>query len=305
MYALNALYCLLTAEKERQGEPDIVSCHEVEDLLYFFNAISDWFSTCNGTIEFENEEQIVVLRKMEEIARNMTFFDKFVGFYNDKTVSDSTHVVPVKTVTTKNLVTTIRSFRNISSMLAKNFAITKFEGRHLNQDIIENYFGLMKGLCGSNDTPTCYTYSGNSLALLLCDPLNLRLRGANCQWEGGIESLLSLEEFLDAQQGTDVHPQPERPAFQHEVCGLHDGELGSGFNIRSIGENVLRQLFSTKRGKESKTTECTSVNQNHEEDRRDEMVESEAQDVSTNCPTCRANVSSDSFFTSVESIALL
>lgn len=113
---------------------------------------------------------LAVFNRMLKISTNMTFFVSCKGNYNESTISHSTHVNAVNTVTVNNLTTTIKSFLSISGFLAKKFNITKFNGRHLNQDIIENYFGLMKGLCGTNDSPNPYQYSGNGLALLFATP---------------------------------------------------------------------------------------------------------------------------------------
>ena len=70
--------------------------------------------------------------------------------------------------------------------------------KHLNQDALENFFGLVRDYGAGNTKPTCYQFIGHLKALVINKLTHFRILGSNCDDDEG-SFLLSWQNYLAFQ----------------------------------------------------------------------------------------------------------
>jgi len=113
----------------------------------------------------------------------------------------------------------------------KNAGFHYLETRSLNQDPLENTFGVIRLHCGSNNNPTVGQFVDALKASIINGLAYTGLRNANCEGDD-TELLDNLHSFLKGSSAS--RPNPSR---SHGRETVHDGLSGS-----RIAEEVQREV---------------------------------------------------------------
>lgn len=99
----------------------------------------------------------------------------------------------------KNFIVTIRNMQSLwihMKELGFKFLLT----RYLNQDPLENMFGVIRGLCGKNQQPTCLQFVA-AFKTCLVNNLVSNSKATNCEDDGSE----LLAPFLSCMASKKTH----------------------------------------------------------------------------------------------------
>lgn len=103
---------------------------------------------------------------------------------------------PVKCIPSlKNWVFTLRGFQKIWKFV-NNAGIKYLKTRNINQDPLENFFGMIRSHGRRNINPSCSQFCGSYKTLLINNFTSKRSLGNNCENKNDGDLLFSLKQFI-------------------------------------------------------------------------------------------------------------
>lgn len=135
--------------------------------------------------------------------------------------------------TIENTILTITNMQSIWNVMKRDLEFKFLLTRTLNQDCIENTFGVIRGLCGQNHRPTFVQFS-SAFKTCLINNLMSNSNSTNCEDDGTV----MLTGFLDSF--TTQYVEPVSP--HHRVLNLDniDVIVDSGYQQSIKNRDVLK-----------------------------------------------------------------
>lgn len=120
---------------------------------------------------------------------------------------------PVKCIPSlKNWIFTIRGFRNIWKIM-DNEGIKFLKTRNINQDPLENFFGMIRSHGRRNINPSCSQFCGSYKTLLINNCTAKKSVGSNCENINDGDLLFSLKQFLENASVSNIAEQTVEEDF--------------------------------------------------------------------------------------------
>ena len=176
-------------------------------ILAFCNKLSDAF---NGKVKKDNHSHFRTL--LTDTSFHLPFFDEATAVVSRMRYVDKTTKLPTKNQPSclRNLKKTIQGFRLLWSRL-KELGFTCLKTKHINQDVLENFFSLIRGL-SQDRKPTPYHFIGIYKALVISNITQQHSKGANCQDDEGKFVLPWHSYFVQGD-----NERPLREVFLHRI----------------------------------------------------------------------------------------
>lgn len=103
---------------------------------------------------------------------------------------------PISVPSLKHWITTIKGFKKIWTIVNKA-GMKNLKTRYINQDPLENFFGLIRSHNRRNINPTCANFESSFKTLLINNLTGKRTIGGNCEIDNDGEALFSLQHFVE------------------------------------------------------------------------------------------------------------
>lgn len=183
-----------------------VLSHSVASAMHCLYATNILGKECLGTIKFiKNIDKLFDLfnssslldkkrfRRPLHLSRGMKRSEKFcfldnvskelstLKIYNCRTKQDITNSVKFL----KGWLLNISSLKGLSTEM-RSLGIQKLATRRLNQDCLENFFGLMRRKGGLNDNPSACEFENNYKQAFCCFITIPSKSGANCEFDDAV-----------------------------------------------------------------------------------------------------------------------
>lgn len=139
---------------------------------------------------------------------------------------------------------TIESYQGLFEQLSR-LGFDNFIGKRVNQDCLENYFGLARSMGDQNTSPTCEQFDGVFRTLLINNVTNVQLLGSNYSKEEQVEPYLELENLLNQSLLEQVHIASELDAQDYERNFLQE-QLTRGLSPNSVAKLSIKASKNTK-----------------------------------------------------------
>lgn len=95
-----------------------------------------------------------------------------------------------------NWLTTIKGFRKLW-IIVKKAGMKYLKTRYINQDPLENFFGMIRSHNSRNINPTCTNFESSFKTLLINNLTGKRTVGGNCKIDNDGTALFSLQNFVE------------------------------------------------------------------------------------------------------------
>lgn len=143
-------------------------------VLDFFNKVFD--SVNAHTMRPETPLRVAVTKN----SKHHDFWPNAIKLLSDMRYVDLKTKQPVKCIPSlKNWIFTLRGFQNIWKKV-NNAGIQFLRTRHINQDPLENFFGMIRSHGRRNINPSCSQFSGSYKTLLINNLTSKGSMGSNC-----------------------------------------------------------------------------------------------------------------------------
>ena len=187
---------------------------DTAEVLAYFNILSDAF---NGKVKKDPKSFYRTL--FDDDSFHYDFFSDARRKLTRMRYVERDTKKPIKTQPPclTNLIKTIDGVQLLWKRL-KELGFTSLKTKHLNQDPLENFFGLIRDHGAQNNKPTCYQFIGHFKALVINNLTHYCIRGTNCEDDKGA-SLLTWKSYLvfvgEAEKETEAGNlciTPQNPA---------------------------------------------------------------------------------------------
>lgn len=159
-------------------------------VLDFFNKVFD--SVNAHTMRPETPLRVAVTKN----SKHHDFWPNAIKLLSDMRYVDLKTKQPVKCIPSlKNWIFTLRGFQNIWKKV-NNAGIQFLRTRHINQDSLENFFGMICSHGRRNINPSCSQFSGSYKTLLINNLTSKGSMGSNCENKNDGDLLFTFKEFL-------------------------------------------------------------------------------------------------------------
>ncbi|TGZ56683.1 Uncharacterized protein DBV15_12521, partial [Temnothorax longispinosus] len=155
-------------------------------VLDFFNKLFD----------FVNKLQYTPASCCNKKSQHHTFWNNAIKFLHDMRFVNKTTKKPIFTPSLKNWITTVKGFKKIWALVNKA-GIKCLKTGYINQDPLENFFGLIRSHNRRNVNPTCANFESSFKTLLINNLTGKRTVGGNCEIDNNGEALFSLRHFVE------------------------------------------------------------------------------------------------------------
>ena len=213
---------------------------DTANALYFFN---DLFDSLNGDSPDVNSLRSTVTKG----SRHMRFWTEALHMLkNMKFVSkENRSKIDKRNTTLKNFIHTVRGFQEIHTVLFSN-GFTKFSPRSINQDPLENFFGLLRSYAHNNNrlTPRSFTNAFNSS--LFINVTSSHSLNANCEADKSIVLLKNLPSLLlSAESNTSYSliADIDNIDFSFEDNSILTNSFLVDESIKILAGEVCKMLF--------------------------------------------------------------
>ena len=149
---------------------------------------------------------------LTDTSFHLPFFDEAIAVVSQMRYVDKTTKLPTKNQPSclRNLKKTIQGFQLLWSRL-KELVVTYFKTKHINQDILKNFFSRIRGL-SQDRKPTPYHFIGIYKALVISNITQQHSKGANCQDDKG-KFMLPWHSYFVKRD----NERPLREVFLHRI----------------------------------------------------------------------------------------
>jgi len=159
-------------------------------VLDFFNKVFD--SVNAHTLRPETPLRVAVIKN----SKHHDFWLHAIKLLSDMRYVDPKTKQPVKCIPSlKNWIFTLRGFQNIWKIV-NNAGIQFLKTRNLNQDPLENFFGMIRSHGHRNTNPSCSQFCGSYKTLLINNLTSKRSMGSNCEDKNDGDLLFNLKQFV-------------------------------------------------------------------------------------------------------------
>lgn len=118
-------------------------------------------------------------------------------------------------------------------------------GSFVNQDVLENAVGQLRGIGYENTSPTPAQFNGTLLTFSINNTNAVAKRKTNCK-EDNSRSLLTLEDLVKDNKEEEAFILPEEDALEKDVDWVEDKTLSCAFQTTTIGIMSLQASRSTE-----------------------------------------------------------
>ena len=173
-------------------------------VFAFLNKLSDAF---NGKVAHGTSTAFRTL--LTDSSFHMAFFDEAKAkLARMRYVERGTHVpISRQPPSLQNLKKTIDGTQLLWKKL-QNLGFKQLKTKHVNQDPLENFFGLIRDHGAQNTKPTCYQFIGHFKALVVNNLTHYHVLDANCGDDEG-SLLLSWQNYLSFADEASLEDFPE------------------------------------------------------------------------------------------------
>nr|XP_012224936.1 PREDICTED: uncharacterized protein LOC105673674 [Linepithema humile] len=159
-------------------------------VLDFFNKVFD--SVNAHTLHPETPLRVAVTRN----SKHHDFWPHAIKLLSDMRYVDPKSKQPVKCIPSlKNWIFTLRGFQNIWKIV-NNADIQFLKTRNINQDPLENFFGMIRSHGRRNINPSCSQFCGSYKTLLINNLTSKRSMNSNCEDKNDGDLLFNLKQFV-------------------------------------------------------------------------------------------------------------
>lgn len=209
----------------------------------FFNRLFD--SVNAQEIRSDTPLRVVVTRNS---AHHSFWYDAIKQLQNIKFI-DKRRKKPVSIPSLNNWVTTIKGFQKLWATVNKA-GLKCLKTRNINQDPLENFFGMIRSHNRRNINPTCSNFESSFKTLLINNLTGKHSIGSNCEKDTSGEVLFSLRHFVENSihtlnsSNTDIIE--EIPEIDNISISLKDDEwINSGAHKYIIDKLLYMQTFNS------------------------------------------------------------
>ncbi|XP_036139614.1 uncharacterized protein LOC118648110 isoform X2 [Monomorium pharaonis] len=159
-------------------------------VLDFFNKVFD--SVNAHTLRPETPLRVAVT----ENSKHHDFWPYAIKLLSNMRYVDPKTKQPVKCIPSlKNWIFTLRGFRKIWK-IANNAGMQFLKTRNINQDPLENFFGMIRSHGRRNINPSCSQFCGSFKTLLINNLTSKQSMGSNCENKNDGDLLFTLKQFV-------------------------------------------------------------------------------------------------------------
>lgn len=213
-----------------QNYPEFIGAEHTIRFIRIINNMGDVF---NSTVSSETKENMLKRPISAENLRSIVnLFDEAIPYIKGLQYRSekSSKLLPLCTSIDKTgfqgCIINMRNFMDIYNSLSEQNFITRLPTHSLSQDHLENFFGKMRMLNGSNNNPTCQQFNAGMRKLLSNTTLHLSDKG-NC--------MIAREFEPNYKPHSDILTVTSR---RSKAVPLNSGRIFTEYEI----EEVSRQL---------------------------------------------------------------
>ncbi|KAL0849398.1 hypothetical protein ABMA28_013697 [Loxostege sticticalis] len=201
------------------GAPVSSTMKNTSEAVLFFDRL---FDSVNGSRGGSAPGKLRgPVKEVEGVSRHVEFWQEAIRtlrniYFVEPNTGQRKNVPSIQ-----NWLITLKSFISIWSEL-KLMGVGLFYTRNLNQDPLENFFGLIRALNHRNNSPTPYMFQCTFKSLLISNLLGPQSRNTNCESDMG-ESLLKSGLFFEDKDDT-----PSASSFTGGASASAPGPSTSG-----------------------------------------------------------------------------
>lgn len=155
----------------------------------FFNQL---FDSVNG-LQLRSDTPLRVA--VTESSQHHSFWNNAIKFLCDMRFVNKTTKKPISTPSLIHWITTVKGFKKLWA-LVNELGMKCLKTRYVNQDPLENFFGVIRSHNRRNVNPTCAIFESSFKTLLVNNLTGKRTVGGNCEIDTG-EPLFSLQHFVE------------------------------------------------------------------------------------------------------------
>ena len=167
---------------------------DTAEVFEFLNKLGDAY---NGKVAHDPNSEFRTL--LTDTSFHMGFFNEAKAKLMRMRFVDRQSRKPLsrQPPSMQNLQKTIQGTQLLWNRL-KDLGFQHLKTKHLNQDPLENFFGLVRDYGAGNTKPTCYQFIGHFKALVINNLTHFHTLGSNCDDDEG-SFLLSWQNYLAFQ----------------------------------------------------------------------------------------------------------
>ncbi|XP_011880898.1 PREDICTED: uncharacterized protein LOC105569228, partial [Vollenhovia emeryi] len=160
-------------------------------VLDFFNKL---FDSING-LQLRSDTPLRVAVK--ENSKHHSFWYDAIKFLENMRFIHKTTKKPMSVPSLKHWITTIKGFQKLWATVNKA-GMKYLKTRYINQDPLENFFGMIRSHNNRNINPTCANFESSFKTLLINNLTSKRTVGGNCELDSDGKALFSLQHFVES-----------------------------------------------------------------------------------------------------------
>lgn len=149
-------------------------------------------------------------------------------------------IITSSSPTLNNMRITVTNF-GLLFLILVDIGFVQMVGKYLNQDALENLFGLLRAVGHYNICPNNQQCEGYLKTLYMNGTFSTKIVGANCEQTGPTESYFDLQYMLQYKP-VEVAIAEEDDALPHEVRMANIATVGGSFRAETIRNDVRRKM---------------------------------------------------------------
>lgn len=235
----------ITESKEAAGEQFFASSRDLHEAAWLVQFLNDWWDTMDSVTKV-GSPHFQFWEDLTKIVPNMHYVMTLTNpevIEKDPRLWTLSDFKPSKTPSLKNMVLTVDAFVKIFWILM-DLEFEELNGKHLNTDIIENLFGLLRAVGLFNTNPNNEQFGGNLKALILTGTFAAKIKGSNSIAQGTSRSYFTAETFRLVQCDA-VKMAEEDDALPTESNVALLTSVGGSFRVATIRQDSIKAMFGS------------------------------------------------------------